>query len=407
MNYSLTRMASFLLVFGIFFAVSCSTFESTEAPENPTQLQQLNEQINRINLELETDPHNRDLKIQKAVLLNEYALQQLNPSDRFPIYQNLYSLNYDGSPTGRSEISEITELLVKAWKAEQSSGIRLLQLSRDNDVNHHFYEILAHFDNAIVLQPDSLVTYNLMSTTFYENDSISNAIEILENAVNQSPEPEPKLLEKLAYLYLETGNTDESIRLYEDLVSNNPTDNRLLHGLINAYMISQHHTDAIDQLVLLSEEFPTRYYYREELATQLYFLFANKINEIYIEFDSGETIDDEIEDLLDISNEAHTIFESLQTTIPTNEESLFRMGSFYNNSVYKLSVIQSGFDLSPENISQIQSAIQKYRDNSIKLLERLTEMNPDNMEFVYTLFNLYRDAGMSEEADSIERLYNF
>lgn len=407
MNYSSTRMASILLAFGIFFAISCSAFESTETPEVRSQPEQLNEQINRINLELEADPYNQDLKIQKATLLNEYASQQSNPSDRYPIYRNLYSLNYEGDPDGNGEIPEITEILVKAWKAEQSNGIRLLQLNRNSEANQHFYEILAHFDNAIVLQPDSLVTYNLMSTTFYENDSISNAIETLEIALNRSPEPDPKLLEKLAYLYLETGNTDESIRIYENLVSNNSNDNRLLHGLINAYMISERHNDAIDQLLLLAEEFPTRYYYKEELATQLYFLFATKTDEIYREFESGDPIGEKIDELLELSNEAHTIYESLRTTIPANEESLLRMGTFYNNSVNKLSSIHSSFTLSSESNSLIQSTIQTYRDNSIELWERLTEMNPDNMEYVYTLYNLYKDAEMSEEADSIERSYNF
>ena len=407
MNYLSTRMASFILAFGIFFAVSCTAFESTEAPQEVSHLHQLSEQINRINLELEEDPDNQELKIQKARLLNEYASQQTNPSDRFPIYQNIYALSNDGNLNGSSEISEITEILVNTWTKEQSSGIQLLQMNRNSDDSQHFYEILAHFDNAIVLQPDSLVTYSLMSTTFYENDSISNAIETLENAVSRSQDPEPKFLEKLAYLYLETGNTDESITLYENLVSSNPNDNSLLHGLINAYMISQRHNEAIDQLMLLSEEYPSRYYYQEELATQLYFLFAAKTDEIYQEGDTVAPLDEKIDELLEISNEAHTIYESLRTTIPTNEESLFRMGSFYKNSVNKFTSIQSAVTLSTEHDSLIQSTIQNYREHSIDLWQMLTEMNPYNMEYVYTLYNLYIDAGMSEEADSIERSYNF
>ncbi len=407
MNYLSTRMASIVLAFGIFFAVSCSVFESTESSVEPTQLQQLNDQITRINLALEADPNNQDLKIQKASLLNEYASQQSNPSDRYPIYQNLYSLNHQEGPNDNSEISEITDILVKAWTTEQSSGIRLLQLNRNSEANEHFYEILAHFDNAIVLQPDSLITYNLMSTTFYENGSIRNAIETLENGMNRTLEPDPELLEKLAYLYLETGNTEESIIIYENLVSNNSNDNRLLHGLINAYMISQRHSDAIIQLEILSEEFPARYFYKEELATQLYFLFSTKTEELYSEFEAGEPIDELIEELLEISNDAHTIYESLQTTIPSNEESLFRMGTFYINSVNNLTSIQSTVTLTTEIDSQIQSLIQNYNDNSIELWEKLTEMNPDNMEYVYTLYNLYIDAGMSEKADSIERSYNF
>jgi len=407
MDYFSTRTASFLLAFGIFFAVSCSVFEKSEAPEEISKLQQINESIERINIELDSDPYNQDLKIQKASLLHEYAIKQSNPSDRYPIYQNLYSLNQENGQNESGDIPEITNILVKAWENEQSDGVRLLQLNRDNEANQHYYDILAHFDNALILQPDSLVTYNLMSNTFYENGSIGNAVETLENAVNQSSVPDPKLLEKLAYLYLESGNTDESIRLYENLVSSNTNDNRLMHGLTNAYMISQRHNDAIAKLKQLSEEFPTRYYYKEALATQLYFIFESYSDEIYREFENGESIDNSIDNLLEILNQAHSIYDSLRDPIPANEESLLRMGTFYNNSINKLTAIHSTVTLSSENNLLVQSTIQTYRDHSIELWEKLTEMNPDNMEYVYTLYNLYKDAGMSEEADSIERSYNF
>jgi len=397
-------MASLVLAFGIFFAISCSAFEKTAPAEEPSQLEYLNEQIIRINQELESDPNNRELKIQKAKMLNEFASKQKNPSDRYPVYQNLYSIN---QPNGDSEIPEITEILVKAWENEQLSGVRLLQTNRDSKVNQHYYDVLAHFDNAIVLQPDSMVTYSLMSTTFYENGSIRNAIETLESALNRSADEDPKYLEKLAYLYLEFGNTDESIKIYENLVSNSSNDSHLIHGLTNAYMISRRHNDAIAQLKLLSEEYPSRPYYREALATQLYFLFADKSAELYRGFESGEEIEDKVVELLELSDEAHLIYDSLRTTIPTNEESFFRMGTFYNNSINKFSALHSDLNLSSERNANLVSTIETYRERSIELWERLTEINPDNMEYAYTLYNLYKDAGMNEEADSIERSYNF
>ena len=397
-------MASLLLAFGIFFAISCSTLEQSGSTEQPSQLENLNEQINQINEELYADPNNRKLKIQKASLLNEFASNQPNPADRYPIYQNLYSINQQNEDR---EISEITEILVKAWETEQSSGIRLLQANRDSEDNHHVYNVLAHFDNAIVLQPDSLVTYSLMSTTFYENGSIRNAIETLESALNRTPEADPKFLEKLAYLYLEFGDTDESIKIYENLVSGSANDSHLIHGLTNAYMISRRHIDAITQLKLLTEQYPSRPYYKEALATQLYFYFSDKHGDLYHEFEAGETIDDQVDELLDLSNQAHQIYDSLRSTIPINEESFFRMGTFYNNSMNKISTLRNDFNLSSERNALLLSTIETYREISIDLWERLTEINPDNMEYAYTLYNLYKNAGMNEEADSIERSYNF
>lgn len=404
MNYSSTRMASLLLAFGIFFAVSCSTFEKTESAEEPSQLEYLNEQIIQVNLKLESEPDNRELKIQKAKLLYEFASKLTNPSDRYPIYQNLYSANQQG---GGDEIPEITEILVRTWETEQSDGIRLLQTKRENEASQHFYNVLAHFDNAIVLQPDSMVIYSLMSTTFYKNGSIRNAIETLETALNRTSDADPKFLEKLAYLYLEIGNTDESIKIYENLVSNSSNDSQLIHGLTNAYMISRRHNDAIALLNLLAEQYPTRLHYKEALATQLYFFFADKYAELFHELESGESIDDRIDDLLEFSDKAHQIYNSLRTTIPTNEESFFRMGTFYNNSISKFSTLHTDLNLNSERNALLLSTIESYREISIEFWERLTEINPDNMEYAFTLYNLYRNAGMNEEAEAIERSYNF
>lgn len=408
MKYPTTRMASLLLAFGIFFTVSCAVFEKSESYETQPYLHQLDEQLKTVNQELESDPDNIELRIKKAELLAEYASLQSNPSDRYPIYQNLYSLNTLTGENDRREIADITDILVKTWAAEQSSGIRLLQSDRGSgETNQYYYDILAHFDNAIVLQPDSSVTYNLMATTFYESGSISNAIETLAKAVERTENPKPIVLEKLAYLHLESGNTDHAIVIYEKLVNENPNDQQLIHGLTNAYMISERHLDAIARLTLLSEEFPTRYNYKEALATQLYFVFADRSTQLLNEIDSSTDVDDNINDLQQLSNQIHNLFDSIRNSIPVNEESLYRMGTFYNNSISKFSRINPLVPITSDKGAELLSTIQNYRTTSIVIWERLVELNPDNMEYVYILYDLYQDEGMTEEADSIERSYNF
>ncbi|MEX0945177.1 MAG: tetratricopeptide repeat protein [Balneolaceae bacterium] len=336
----------------------------------------------------------------------ELAESQANPSDRYPIYQNLYELSLESSNMEEPDVEHLDEIINRAWSSEQNSGVQLLQATRNAEDVNSYYDILAHFDNAIVLQPDSLVTYNLMATTFYENGSINNAIDTLERAFEWSNSSDNTIREKLAYLYLETGRTDEAINVYESLLASEPDNDHLTHGLTNAYMISNRHEDAIDRLTALVEQYPTRIYYREALASQLYYRFEEQT--IGYLNDSGEISNSiTISDLISQLDEIHSIFDELNTNSPSNEESIFRMATFYKNSAGQLLQLATNQSVPDEQAVNLNQLADFYLENAITHWERLADMNPGNLEYLSILYDLYIQTERIEEAESIERSYNF
>ena len=44
---------------------------------------------------------------------------------------------------------------------------------------------------------------------------------------------------------------------------------------------------------------------------------------------------------------------------------------------------------------------------SLPIWERLAELNPENMGYISNLHQVYLELGMNEDAESLERSYNF
>ncbi|MDR9365242.1 MAG: hypothetical protein RI575_07890 [Balneolaceae bacterium] len=50
---------------------------------------------------------------------------------------------------------------------------------------------------------------------------------------------------------------------------------------------------------------------------------------------------------------------------------------------------------------------QSFMEYALPLWERLAEINSDNLGYINNLYQVYLELDMQEEAESIERSYNF
>lgn len=398
MTYKIPRMLSFALAFGIFFTLSCSTLRDTESANSSDDETTIEEQISSINREITENPDNTDLRKEKANLLYRYSQTISVPENRNPVYLNIRDIA--NSYSSNSEIqNELDEVLSQAWRKEQQNGIRLLQKNeqgQDQDIT----TIIAHFENAITLIPDSLQTYSLLATTYYQHGDINQAIETLEQAEAQRDQYNSTVSEKLAYLYLESGNLEEAERRYRDLVEFSPDKLLYKHGLINTLILSDKHDETIDMLEELSDEYPTRYTYQESLATELYYLFKTKTDTFVSNSSNNELSEEERDEFSNLLSSVHSIFETIKESLPSSEENLFRMASFYKNASQRLQKLP----LDGGELDEMQSEFLEY---SLPLWEQLIEINPENLGYINNLYQVYLELGMQEEAESIERSYNF
>lgn len=413
MKFPQTRIASFVLAFGLFFTISCSNLDDSQSSET-TNLSRdsLQERIEQINNQISDDPSNVELQAEKADLLYRYAQTFPNPTDRKPLYTNLRDIAEGIIFQTESENKDVQNLLKKAWGNEQREGVRLLHISQDEETNDRYPLIRAHFKNAITLIPDSLSSYNLLATTYYQQGNINQAIETLKQAEEISKNSSPQIKEKLAYLYLESGDLYEAANRYQSLSAANPDNLHIKHGLINALILNKRHIEAIELLKELSDEYPSRYNYKESLATELYYLFQVKTDQYIQSGLKTEISKKDRKELLDLLNSIRTIFDSIQEDLPSNEENLYRVAAFYKNASQRLKNLPEQVEKvsSDDNDSEEMSFAElskEYMEQALPLWERLAEINPDNMDYLHNLYQVYVALDMHENAQSIERSYNF
>ena len=400
-----TRMSSLWLAFGLFFMVSCTAFEQS-ARQTDTSLHTLQGELTRIDQQLSQEPENDALLIRKQELLFQLAEYLEAPQQRTDIYHEITLIASSPPFITDPLIGEMNETRKQVWSREQSSGIMLLQQDKREGTSSYYPQITAHFNNAIAILPDSLVTYSLLATTYYEQGAIQQAINTLNLAVNQNRTANPEIIEKLAWLQLETGNRDESVELYEQLVREHPRNSHYLHGLVNAYVISGRNDRAIERLSLLMEEFPSRLYYLEALFEQHFYLTESKITSLLLSGDSEGDNEITIEMILLSAENMEELFNSIRETVPMNEELNFKTGLYFS---YMADLLEPLADLGYNG--SVKSALisqksESYLKQALELIENAAGMNPERMEYRYRLHDIYLRLGMTEEADQIERTLN-
>jgi tetratricopeptide (TPR) repeat protein len=401
MIYSKTRMASLLLAFGVFFTLSCTHFDRSGSPESSQDYDQLLEQINS---ELEKDPDNIQLQTEKATILYNMAISIENPLNRKPYYSDLRNLADTQLFQSGETHPDVINVTTKAWATEQGEGVRILQQDRVNQSDEKFNSIIAHFKNAITINPDSLTTYNLLANTYYRHDKIADAISTLEIANSVSENENAELKEKLAYLYLEAGEIDKSTRLYKQLSEDSPNDTHLLHGLANAYIVNKQHYEAIEILRDLTDAYPTRYEYNETLASELYFALSNQLDNLISDQSNNPVSVDDKDSVFTVIEEIDSIFEDLKTKLPFTENQLVRSGAFYKNTAIKLGEIESSE--SERILTEIENKRIELLQKAMPVWERLFENHPENTGYIKSLYSIYLELGKDEEAESLQRSFN-
>lgn len=401
-----TRMVSLLLAFGIFFAVSCSTFQSTtESADSLYQSERYSNALRAVNMEIEDEPDNFELQLLKAQILHKYAVESYEPEERESVYFNLRNTTDQINYVTDSYASKTDSILNSAWLHEQRAGVRLLQQDDTVTFDQYFDRVIAHFNNAITIIPDSIVTYNLKATTYYRHGDLSDAISTLESIEDKGLTRPPETCEKLAYLYLEAGQLDRAVTIYESLSANNPDDEIYQQGLVNSYILGERHSEAIALLEELTGVYPNRVEYQEALATEKFYQLKIEINERLSNPASEKFTEAEAEQILEKMNEIGEIYQNVDESLPSEDERQQRIAAFYVDSANLLKRIlpKAEDDANPLISDQIETHLR----DSIPYWQKLYEANSDRTAYAYSLINVYNELGMEHEAELLQQQINF
>ncbi|TVQ66031.1 MAG: hypothetical protein EA360_07365 [Balneolaceae bacterium] len=397
-----TRMVSILLTFGLFFMLSCTAFERSS--DSGTGFHRgIENELRELNQQLQAEPENETLLLRKGELLFQLADQLAEPHQRTDIYREITTLSSSTVFQRDPDLTILNEKRKLIWNREQSSGIRLHQQDKSEGTNRQHQQIADHFQNAIAILPDSLVTYSLLATTYYERGEVQQAINTLHLAMEENESVKPEIIEKLAWLLLETGDTEQSVSYYEQLVRENPSNSHFLHGLVNAYVISRMNARAVERLSLMTQEFPARTYYLETLFEQYYFLIESMATSYLQPEMTQNNPETAIADILLTAGKFEEIFTSLKERVPMSEELHFKTGLYFNYLADLLDTLAEHENSRGESGSQISEKSDLSRKQALELIEKAAELNPDRLEYRYRLHEIYLRLNMTDEADQIER----
>lgn len=403
MLHHYTRMASLVLAFGFFFG--CSSTEptsggiSSESSENLSEAQ-LKQRISDLDKQLQSDQYNPALHYHKGALLIKQAQQKEDLIQRGPLYSEADLLlkkadSLSGAkPNDNIDTLRYDKIRRVAWSNEHNQGIQISQ-NASSEKDHQ--KAALHFNNAAVIMPDSSISYQMASQSYYKGGEPQKAIDILESArINAGP-LHVELLESLAFLYVETDQLPEAISIYKEARSLLSHNFNIMHGLSNAYIEAEDHQNAIDILQELAQRKPDNTRYQYSLASEFYksgrkeiIAMASDLEE-QKEFNSSSYV---LADSLFDQAEAH--YEYILEKKPGDSHFIFETVQFYQNKAAQYQRLLP-YVKQPRK-KEITKVIEENIAASVPLLEQLTEQQPTKRMWEY-LYRTYSYLGMQAEAE--------
>ncbi|MFH5883201.1 tetratricopeptide repeat protein [Halalkalibaculum sp. DA3122] len=392
------------IAFGFFIGTGCSTL----APQNSTETERtaadrdLQKRLARIDSQIADNPENAEAYFQKGEVLSSLAQRQTPPEKRADYYRQMQQAlaeagilhQNEGNPQGKETVDELLQV---SWSFEHNQGVEILQT--DSTLSStDFNTAAAHFNNAIIIIPDSAISYRMKARALYRDHQTGQAIQTLEAARRQIDRLPGSYLEQLAYLYLENSQHQQAVELYEEAEAFSDDNLNLLHGLANAYITSNRHRSAAQLLARLVENEPENIIYLESYGTELYKLAMQQLDSLRSRDIQDSQAIQQVKARSDtLMQRAQNQFKKTLQLDPENPEFKQQLAHSYKNYAAKLSQVQPLF---PEEYQEtISDQIESNLTNAVTLYEELVEQQPDQAGFWESLYQAYSYLGMEDQAN--------
>ncbi|MCG2590176.1 tetratricopeptide repeat protein [Rhodohalobacter sulfatireducens] len=392
--------------------------------------------LETVNTALEQDSSNYVAHYYKGIVLASQAWEMEPPSTRQPVYENART-SFDSAkdlmeaqPEEPEELEQLTNSVVSFWADEYNMAVNIQNDDSLFNATENPYETsLAHLENAVTINPDSAMTYQVLSSTYYQLDQVDQAIESYENAMELLEQPAPEDYEYLVSLYLYNNNYEEAIELSEEGREVYPEETMFVQFLADAYIQAGDRDRAISLVEELIDSEPNNPQYRRVLGTQVYQSverISNQVSDLYEELfelrqaarnqrgqeleqtqSEIESLESEIESMEQEIDELSAIsireMEQVVELVPEDEEANFILGVIYQNRAANLFERRNN-TMDNEEAADYDRRAKENLEKARQYYERAAEIDPENPENWRSLFQVYTALGMEEEAeDAMEK----
>lgn len=366
----------------------------------------------------------------KALANAEEAKTIQPPSDRKPIYRDFRENAvtsrdlFAGMEEAPPEAGEVTDLILTTWGYEHNASLDYAT----NDsvmatVDEPLKIAIAHLENAIIINPDSTLSYDVLSQIYYMDNNFADAADVLAESIEMKDPAPASDYDRVAVFFAQSERPEKAIEYLEEGLEIYPDTVSLTQKLADNYMAVGQRDRAISVLEGLIASDPNNPQYHLVLGTvmlQETEQFTDRITEIYEEIydlqrekreassSRSEEIDEEIDELeseidrnLETVAEYNDLAESelIKTTElrPEDETAYNALGILYQNKAAVL-FSQRNYAEDLDKVDAYDKAAKEELTKAMEAYEKTVEINPENTSAWRSLSNIYITLDMQEKA---------
>ena len=327
---------------------------------------------------LEKRPENELLWLEQGRIHLIYS-ETDEPIQRTYHYQTAYYSFEEARRLGidSTQNVEINNLLQRYWAQEHNAGIRALESGEYDD---RLRDAASYLRNAVSLKPNEVSSYIALTNTYYSADKLKLAVKTLRDAEENLDAPNAQIYEKLGFLSLEQGETEDAITFYQRSIELSDNKNAAF-GLINAYISNGESLNAVDLLSGLLLRYPNDTAINHVYGVQLNIVLDGYLTQLHQAYKDDNT--EEVEQLRQAIENMMEGAEGQLTQAYQNDISntafVESLAIFYNNLTSKyLEMLEVAYT---EHVDIMSDSAAEYLDKAITYYKRMEQLRPNEKEY--------------------------
>lgn len=389
------------LFIGILVGCGSSNPLADEAQSN-IESQNFEEALAAAEESIQTNPQDPLGYYYKGVALGEMAGAEEDPAGRTETYEEMNAAFAKAKEVAAKaedvpgEIERIDAVKNVLWQTEHNRAVQLAtDDSLKNTVNEPMEQSMNHLKNATIIQPDSALSWNVLSQVSAMNQNYEEAANAKEEylAMAQDTSLEASDYMQLASYYYQLDDQEAVLTTLKSAHEAFPDNQEIVSNLADAYQRVGEPEKAISTVEQLVEQDPENPQYHLVLGTQIY-QQALVLNDSLSTNPNNEQLQAKVDELTDrAESELNTVLEYR----PNDDAAYNTLGIIYQNKAKAM------FDKRNSTNDNAQAAeLDKqgkvFLEEAMKNYESAAEIEPNNQEYWRSLFSIYTALGMDEKA---------
>ncbi|WP_372635892.1 tetratricopeptide repeat protein [Fodinibius sp.] len=427
------KLPHVLLTLLIGILVGCgSTNPLADEAQSNIESQNFEEALAAAEKSIEQNPQDPLGYYYKGVALGEMAGAEEDPEARAETYKEMNAAFAEAKEVAETaedvpgEVERIDAVKNVLWQTEHN---RAVELATDDSlkqaVSNPLEQSMYHLKNATNIQPDSLLSWDVLSQVAAMNQSFEEAANAKEKFISMAQDTSLEANDylQLASYHFQLDNQQEVVNSLEKAHEQFPDNQEIVSNLADAYQRVGEPEKAISTVEKLVEQEPENPQYHLVLGTQIYqqaltitdSLSANSNEIVKLRQDLNNSSDSEKQDIQQQIENLQQENQQLQSKIdeltdraeeelntvleyrPNDDAAYNTLGIIYQNKAKAL-FDQRNQTTDNQKAAELDKQGQKFLKEAMNNYERAAEIDPNNQEYWKSLFSIYTALGMDEKA---------